>query len=150
MPKKKKRLSKHKKKPSSRPKKIIFNLVEALVRDDKGRLLLLKRSRENSFFVGKWQLPGGKVERGESPLHAIKREVKEETGCFPVALRQEKYFFFEWRFDGFDEKIALTVFSCKLKGSLHLCLDHSAHKFFKISAIKKSSLTPMSKKAIFE
>lgn len=45
---------------------------------DAGRVLLVERGREP--FAGLWSLPGGKIEPGESPAHAIHRELKEETG----------------------------------------------------------------------
>jgi ADP-ribose pyrophosphatase YjhB (NUDIX family) len=50
----------------------------ALVRDDEGRLLLVRRGREPS--AGTWSLPGGRVEPGESAAGAAGREVREETG----------------------------------------------------------------------
>jgi 8-oxo-dGTP pyrophosphatase MutT (NUDIX family) len=43
-----------------------------LVRD--GRVLLLKNEREE------WELPGGKLERGEDPPACVAREITEETG----------------------------------------------------------------------
>ncbi len=45
---------------------------------DKGALLLIKRDREPA--KGKWSLPGGRVEAGESLREALVREVREETG----------------------------------------------------------------------
>jgi 8-oxo-dGTP diphosphatase len=42
-----------------------------------GRILLEKRKREPD--EGKWSIPGGLVELGESLDHAVIREVKEET-----------------------------------------------------------------------
>ena len=44
-----------------------------------GKILLLKRATEKSY-PGRWGLPGGKINEGESRLDAIIREVKEETG----------------------------------------------------------------------
>jgi len=43
-----------------------------------GRILLEKRGNEPG--KGKWSVPGGIVELGESPEQAVVREVQEETG----------------------------------------------------------------------
>ena len=48
----------------------------AILRD--GRLLLVKRRCAPE--AGCWNLPGGKVEFGESVAEAIKREIREEVG----------------------------------------------------------------------
>src|SRR5689334_1417221 len=47
----------------------------AAVRDDLGRLLLVRR-----IDSGNWELPGGRVELGESAAQAAEREVAEEAG----------------------------------------------------------------------
>jgi 8-oxo-dGTP diphosphatase len=52
--------------------------VGAVVRDDAGRLLLIRRGHEPSR--GLWSLPGGRVEPGETLEQAVVREVREETG----------------------------------------------------------------------
>ena len=49
--------------------------VAAVVLDDSRRVLLVLRSDR-----GRWALPTGTVERGESLTRALVREVKEETG----------------------------------------------------------------------
>jgi 8-oxo-dGTP diphosphatase len=50
----------------------------ALVRDDAGRLLLVRRGRPPA--AGMWSLPGGRIEPGETAAAAAAREVREETG----------------------------------------------------------------------
>tara|TARA_R110000824_G_scaffold206188_1_gene391207 strand:- start:2091 stop:2489 length:399 start_codon:yes stop_codon:yes gene_type:complete len=50
-----------------------------LVRNSEGHILLLKRSPQSRFAPDKWGLPGGKIEKGETPLEAAVRETKEET-----------------------------------------------------------------------
>ncbi len=45
-----------------------------------GKILLLKRRETKKFLPGYYDIPGGKVEPGEDPNHALIREVKEETG----------------------------------------------------------------------
>jgi len=46
--------------------------------EDQGRLLLVRRSTEPG--LGRWSVPGGRVEPGESVTEALVREVLEETG----------------------------------------------------------------------
>lgn len=52
--------------------------VGAVIQDEGGRLLLVKRARPPA--EGRWSLPGGRVEPGETDEAALVREVREETG----------------------------------------------------------------------
>lgn len=56
---------------------------DAAVIDDQGRILLIRRADN-----GKWAMPGGALEVGETPLEGVLREALEETGvpCQAVAL----------------------------------------------------------------
>ncbi len=56
--------------------------VGAIVHDDEGQLLMVRRSREPG--AGLWSVPGGKVELGEDDRAAVRREVLEETGLHVV------------------------------------------------------------------
>jgi 8-oxo-dGTP diphosphatase len=50
----------------------------AVVRD--GRLLAARRTTP-AEAAGRWELPGGKVDEGETPDEAVVREIREELGC---------------------------------------------------------------------
>ena len=52
--------------------------VSALVRDDRGRVLLARRAAEPG--AGLWDLLGGFMDEGEEPVEALRRELREETG----------------------------------------------------------------------
>lgn len=54
--------------------------VRAVIVDDEGQCLLVRRSLHNRSFVGTWEWPGGKAEVGEAVDEAVLREVREETG----------------------------------------------------------------------
>jgi 8-oxo-dGTP diphosphatase len=52
--------------------------VGAIIRDEDGRLLLIQRGHDPE--AGRWSLPGGRIEPGESDHQALVREMLEETG----------------------------------------------------------------------
>jgi 8-oxo-dGTP diphosphatase len=52
--------------------------VGGLVYDEHGRLLLIRRANEPGR--GRWSIPGGRVEAGETDAQAVVREMAEETG----------------------------------------------------------------------
>ncbi|MGZ4638352.1 MAG: NUDIX hydrolase [Actinomycetes bacterium] len=64
--------------PSTSGPKRHVACVGALVHDDQGRLLLVRRAHEPG--LGQWSVPGGRVEPGEDDHEAVRREVLEETG----------------------------------------------------------------------
>lgn len=53
---------------------------------DSGEILLSRISR-SGFPPGAWALPGGRVEHGESPWDAVRRELWEETGLAALDVR---------------------------------------------------------------
>jgi 8-oxo-dGTP diphosphatase len=53
-------------------------VVGGAVLDD-GRLLAARRTAPPAL-AGRWELPGGKVEPGETPQDALVRELREELG----------------------------------------------------------------------
>ena len=54
--------------------------MKAVLVDGEGKTLLIRRSKANKNFTGKWEWPGGKVDPGEDFAVAAIREAKEETG----------------------------------------------------------------------
>lgn len=54
--------------------------VGALIFNDEGKFLMTRRGPKAKNERGKWEIPGGGVEFGETFKEAIKREVNEELG----------------------------------------------------------------------
>jgi 8-oxo-dGTP diphosphatase len=54
----------------------IISVVAALIRDDEGRVLLVRKRGTAAFMQ-----PGGKRDAGESDVAALAREIVEELGC---------------------------------------------------------------------
>jgi len=56
---------------------LLTSAVAAVIVDPAGRVLLCQQSQGHRL----WGLPGGKIRNGESPVHAVIRDVREETGA---------------------------------------------------------------------
>lgn len=58
-----------------------IHVVAALIRhpEDPGKIFITQR-KSGQHLENLWEFPGGKVEKGESPYHALKRELLEEVG----------------------------------------------------------------------
>lgn len=80
-----------------------IRLAGCVIVDDYGRILLLHRST-NAY--SQWELPGGKLEQGESPEQAATRELAElgvevqlvkslGTGMFEDSEREYEFTWFE-------------------------------------------------------
>ena len=59
----------------------------AWVRNRRGEILVLRRPAQKRRFAGQWELPGGKLEDGETLDAATRREVCEEAGI-AITLRR--------------------------------------------------------------
>jgi len=112
--------------------------AKAFIVDEKGKLLLVKRSRKNSLKVGAWELPGGRLNPGENPFDGLKREVLEETGlgitiAEPLSIRHFKR----------DEKqrITMLVFLCSPNSqnleSVRLSSEHDAFEWISLENAKE-------------
>jgi len=55
-------------------------IAVVFVVDPHGRILMQHRSPEATVSPNQWTMPGGKIEEGEAPIDAARREVLEETG----------------------------------------------------------------------
>jgi len=56
----------------------LTTVAAALIQQD-GRLLICRRKQGEAHAL-KWEFPGGKVEVGETPGEALRRELEEELG----------------------------------------------------------------------
>lgn len=81
-----------------------------------GKVLLVKRSEPECPQAHlKWELPGGKVDFGETPRKALEREFFEETGYRVKALElldiaQSSLWEYEWGI----QQVLVLGFVCKL------------------------------------
>lgn len=86
----------------------------ALIQKD-GKLLLARRADS-----GRWELPGGKQEPGESLAQCLQREIAEELGCSVVVQEQAGLAQDKDR----PDPIALHCFRCRLNGGQPQAREH--------------------------
>jgi len=70
-------------------------VVAAIIERSDRRILIGQRRRTDSSPL-KWEFPGGKVEQGEMPEEALRRELREElnaemTNCAEISRVLHKY-----------------------------------------------------------
>lgn len=88
--------------------------MKALLRDHEGKLLLLQRSTPSKKSY--WDLPGGRTQKGETPLQTLQREIREEIGLQEIKpLSHFSMFVTNIRIAAPNESVGLilSVFLCE-------------------------------------
>lgn len=112
----------------------------------KGKLLMVKR-HEPEMKDGhlKWEIPGGKVDFGETPEEAIKREIREETGVEVNILRLLPVVHTnDWNYPWGIQQTLLFAFECEFVSEGKRKLDHHVEKveWVKLSDVKNRDRLP--------
>ena len=58
--------------------RVVAAIIKAV--NEKGENIIFATQRGYGEFKGGWEFPGGKIEDGENPEDALKREIMEELG----------------------------------------------------------------------
>lgn len=64
-----------------------FGVYASIVKN--GKILLVKKSR--GPYTGLYDLPGGSLEKGETYIQALKREIKKETGLDTIKTENQRF-----------------------------------------------------------
>jgi 8-oxo-dGTP diphosphatase len=100
--------------------------VNLVLFDQHGHVLVLKRSSHSKTNPSKWELPGGRIETGESFDDALKREILEETG-FSVAIHTAAGTAMEETED--YRVVHLVMIGTILSGGLNISKEHEEFRW---------------------
>lgn len=103
-------------------KKNIYVVGAVIIENEK--ILCAQRGPTKSLPL-KWEFPGGKIEEGESPQEALRREIHEEMLCKVEIGEQIDHTSYEYDFG----IVHLTTFFCKLVEGTPVLTEHVSMKW---------------------
>ena len=113
-----------------------IEVVAAIIHDDKGRIFVTQRGYGD--YKDWWELPGGKMEAGETPEEALKREIWEELETRIVVERSVETV--EWDYPQFH--LTLHCYWCSVESG-HLELkEHEAAKWLNKDELESVNWLP--------
>lgn len=118
-------------------------LASVVIKDRENKVLFLQRSSESKHYPLYWQLPEGKIEPNESPVEAIKRELKEEIGYQPKRIDLRWVYPTTVKVSKLEVSLIRVIFAFRGDPSVKISNDHLAFEWcFPKEAIKKLKLVP--------
>lgn len=131
-----------------RPRTIIVSRC-FIIRD--GKLLAIQRATTDQHNPSLWEVPGGKLDEGQSLDHALEREAIEETGFLVRPIDTTAHF--ESKVLGKNSiycgmpYVALFSLCTIVGGTLKLSNEHKAFKWCTYDELMELNLTPETRKA---
>lgn len=105
-------------------------VVAGVVIDDDNRIMLCQRRPEVHNGL-KWEFPGGKLEPGESPEEALRRELREELSIGVEVGHAADNVYFRYP----DRDVLLMFYMCKIVEGAPRAVDCNAIEWARIEDV---------------
>ncbi len=112
--------------------------VRGIVKNDENEILIVKRHPKSRTDPEMWELPGGKVEKGEFFADALVREMKEETnldvkvGDFAEAIQNDYMH---------KRTVQLMMYLEDVKGEVEISEEHTDWMWASLEKIKSLEIS---------
>lgn len=119
--------------------------MRGIIKNDDGEILILKRHPKSRTDPDTWELPGGKMEKGEFFDEALIREIKEETnldcsvGDLAIAIQHDY---------PFKRTVQMIMYLDDVKGEVKISDEHTDARYASIDEIKTLTLSGCLKKVL--
>ena len=119
--------------------------VRGIIKNEKNEILIVKRHPKSRTDPEMWELPGGKVEKGEFFADALVREIKEETnleckvGDFAEAIQNDYMH---------KRTIQIMMYLKDIKGDVKISEEHTDWMWADLEKIRSLELSTSFKKVL--
>lgn len=119
------------------PEDLFFLGQKAIIRNKDGNILLLKRSpkKQHTSQTNRWELPGGRIQKGEDLEQAFRREIEEETGITNITnITKFETFVRDIRlpYGSISVGLIIFVFLCDVENTTDISLsnEHTEYEWY--------------------
>lgn len=119
--------------------------VRGIIKNNANEILIVKRHPKSRTDPKMWELPGGKVEKGEFFADALVREIKEETnldvevGDFAEAIQNDYMH---------KRTVQLMMYLEDVKGEVKISDEHTDWMWASLEKIKTLEISTSLKKVL--
>ena len=119
--------------------------VRGVIKNNEDEILIVKRHPKSKTDPEMWELPGGKVEKGEHFADALIREIKEETdldceiGDFCEAVQNDYMH---------KRTVQLMMYLIDIKGNVKISEEHTEYMWASLDELKTLEISSSLKKVL--